>query len=244
MCCSLSWIVYSRHLAVLVCKLMGVQSIWLLPPCSLFGANPPLICMDPSLGRERSALKKRKKKSPRQSLLIILFTVIILKRGTQKYKQKVLVLFIFLQPTQETVFRPSFAKSKLGNEWHLKTRNGLLTPDFVWRSPCSSLWFRDGFIIPLLTFFFSSSSPLKLNDKLWNFVVWLFLMWVLKNDNMPSACDRAFPPPTPSSLPVSCCGSSSHLTAPSFQNISVSVLRPSLSFLAAVCFTAWSVFVE
>lgn len=188
--------------------------------------------------------KKRKKKSPRQSLLIILFTVIILKRGTQKYKQKVLVLFIFLQPTQETVFRPSFAKSKLGNEWHLKTRNGLLTPDFVWRSPCSSLWFRDGFIIPLLTFFFSSSSPLKLNDKLWNFVVCLFLMWVLKNDNMPNACDRAFPPPTPSSLPVSCCGSSSRLTAPSFQNILVSVLRPSLSSLAAVCFTAWSVFAE
>lgn len=53
-------------------------------------------------------------------------------------------------------FCPSFAKSELGNEWHLKARAGLLTPDFVWRSPCNPLWFRDVFIIPLLTlgFFF------------------------------------------------------------------------------------------
>lgn len=36
--------VYSRHLAVLVCELMGVQSIWLFSPCSPFGANPPHIC--------------------------------------------------------------------------------------------------------------------------------------------------------------------------------------------------------
>lgn len=113
MCCSLFWIVYSRHLAVLVCKLMGVQSIWPFPPCSLFGANPPLLCMDPSPGRERSALKTERKKSPRQSLLIVLFTVIILKRGTQKCKQKVLVLFIFLQPTRETVFCPSFAPNDI-----------------------------------------------------------------------------------------------------------------------------------
>lgn len=104
--------------------------------------------------------KNWKKKSPRQSLLIILFTVIILKRGTRKYKQKVLVLFVFLQPTRETVFCSSFAKSKLGNDWHLKTRSGLLTPGFVWRSSCSSLWFRDVFIIPILTFFlFSFFSP-------------------------------------------------------------------------------------
>lgn len=151
MCCCLFWIGYSRHLAVLVCELTGVQSIWLFSPRSPFGANPPLICMDPSLSAERSALKTERQKSPRQPLQIILFSVIILKRGTQKYKQKVLVLFIFLQTTQEAAFRPSFAKSELGNEWHLKTRAGLLTPDFVWRSPCNSLWFRDVFIIPLLT---------------------------------------------------------------------------------------------
>lgn len=151
MCCCLFWIVYSRHLAVVVCELTGVQSIWLFSPRSPFGVNPPLICMDPSLSAERCALKTERQKSPRQPLQIILFSAIILKRGTQKYKQKVLVLFIFLQTTQEAAFCASFAKSELGNEWHLKTRAGLLTPDFVWRSPCNSLWFRDVFIIPLLT---------------------------------------------------------------------------------------------
>lgn len=47
-------------------------------------------------------------------------------------------------------FSPSFAKNELGNEWHLKARDGLLTPDFVWRSLCNSLWFRDVFIISIL----------------------------------------------------------------------------------------------
>lgn len=104
MCCCLFWIVYSRHLAVLVCELMGVQSIWLFSPRSPFSSNPPLICMDPSVKTERRALKTERQKFPRQPLQIILFSVIILKRGTQKYKQKVLVLFIFLQMTQEAPF--------------------------------------------------------------------------------------------------------------------------------------------
>lgn len=149
MCCCLFWIVYSRHLAVLVCELMGVQSIWLPSLCSPFGANPPFICMDPSVSAERCALKPERQKFPRQPLQIILCSVIILKRGTQKYKQKVLVHL----PADDSrsSFCPSFAKSELGNEWHLKARAGLLTPDFVWRSPCNSLWFRAVFIIPLLT---------------------------------------------------------------------------------------------
>lgn len=53
-------------------------------------------------------------------------------------------------------FRPAFAKRELGNKRHLKARDGLLTPDPVWRSPCSSLsslWFRVVFIICLLIFF-------------------------------------------------------------------------------------------
>lgn len=104
MCCCLFWIVYSRHLAVPVCELMGVQSIWLFSPCHPFSANPPLICMDPSVSAERRALKTERQKFPRQPLQIILFSVIILKRGTQTYKQKVLVLFIFLQMTQEAPF--------------------------------------------------------------------------------------------------------------------------------------------
>lgn len=33
MCCSLFWTVCFSHLAVFLCKLMGVQSIWLFPPC-------------------------------------------------------------------------------------------------------------------------------------------------------------------------------------------------------------------
>lgn len=101
MCCCLFWIVYSRHLAVLVCELMGVQSIWLLSPCSPFGANPPLICVDTSVSAERCALKTERQKFLRQPFQIILFSVFILKRRMQKYKQKVLVLFIFLQTIQE-----------------------------------------------------------------------------------------------------------------------------------------------
>lgn len=103
MCCSLFWTVYFRHLAALVCKLMDVQSIWLFPPCCLSSANPPLTYIDPSLTRERSALKAGKKVP---QAVTSDHAVTILKRGTQKCKQKVLVLSIFLQPAQETASSP------------------------------------------------------------------------------------------------------------------------------------------
>lgn len=64
MCCSLFWIVYSRHLAVLVCKLMGVQSIWLFSPVQSLRCKPSTYFMNPSLSSERNALKNWKKKNP------------------------------------------------------------------------------------------------------------------------------------------------------------------------------------
>lgn len=253
MCCCLFWIVYFRHLAVLVCELMGVQSIWLFSPCSPFSSNPPLICMDPSVKAERRALKTERQKFPRQPLQIILFSVIILKEEHRSTNRRSLfcssscrwlkkLLLSFLCKEWVRKWMTSEGKSWVAHpRFRLKVtlQSSVVQRCFYY----SSFNLRVFFFIIFMFSFISPSPSLKLNDKLWNFVVFLFLMWVLKNDNLPSACDGALPPPAPSSLPISCCGSSSCLTTPSFQNMLVSVLRPSLSPLAAVCFAVWSVFV-
>lgn len=152
-----------QALGSLVCELMGVQSLWLFSPCSPFGANPPLICMDPSVGRAMCT-KNRKTKIPQadtsdHTMLCYYFK----KRNAEVQTESPCSVHLPADDTRSS-FCPSFAKSELGNEWHLKARAGLLTPDFVWRSPWNTLWFRDVFIIPLLTLgdffiFFSFFSP-------------------------------------------------------------------------------------
>lgn len=154
MCCSVFWAVYSRYLAVIVSKLMGVQSIWLFLPCSLLGANPPLISMDPSLSRERSALKTERKIPQAVTSDDTIHYYCFKKRNTEVQTERPSSCSSSSCSWLKKLFLFSFAKSKLGNKWHLKTRHGLLTLDFVWRSPCSSLWLKDAISIPLSTFFF------------------------------------------------------------------------------------------
>lgn len=225
---------------------MGVQSIWLLPPCSLFCVNPPLVCMDPSRSGESRALKTERKKSPGQSLSDHAINCYYFKkRNTEAQTES--PCSVRLPAANSRSCLSSFLRKERARKWMTsEDEKWVAHPRFRLKVTLQfSVVQRCFYYYSFNLFFFSFVFlPLKLNDKLWNFVVCLFLMWVLKNDNAPNACDRAFPPPAPSSLPISCCGSSSRLAAPSFQNILVSVLRPSLSFLAAVCFAAWSVFAE
>lgn len=136
---------------------------------------------------------------------MILFTSNVLKRGTQKCKQKLLVLSIFLQRTQE-ILSYFLCKERARKQMTSEDKKWVSYPGLCLKvtlqfSVIERCYYYYSSFSLFFFFPFSSTSSLKLNDNLWNFVVWFFLMEALNNYNTLNACDRAFLPPALSYLP-------------------------------------------